>query len=194
MKLKTHLIFAAVLAGGFALTARAATETYVADPAHTSINFSIRHLFTKIPGHFDQFKATIVVDRDHLENSSAEATIKIDSINTGTEKRDNHLKQPEFFDAAKFPEMTFKSTSWKKTGENAFDVAGNLTIKGVTKPVVLKVTSLGFGSGLMPGSQVSGWEATTKINRQDFGVSAFKGPVGDDVDITINVEAGLKKS
>jgi polyisoprenoid-binding protein YceI len=90
--------------------------------------------------------------------------------------------------------MTFKSTSWKKTGEDSFDVTGDLTIKGVTKPVVLKVKSLGFGPGARPGSMLSGWEATTTIKREDFGVSAFPQMVGADVDITINVEAGLKKA
>jgi polyisoprenoid-binding protein YceI len=191
MKIRAALIFAVL---GFAGTsfARAAVETYVPDPAHSSINFTIRHLFTKIPGAFTKYTATITVDRDHLEKSSAEASIDVSSVNTGAEKRDAHLQKAEFFDAEKFPTITFKSKSWKKTGDNTFDVVGDLTIKGVTKEVVLKTTALGFGPGLQPGTQVSGWEATTKINRHDFGVSAFKGAVGDDVEITINLEAKLK--
>ncbi len=191
MKLPHRFLAVAALVAGLALTARAAVETYVPDPAHTTIGFTIRHFFTKVPGTFTKYDAKIVVDRDHLEKSSAEATIEIASVSTGQPKRDNHLQQAEFFDAAKFPTMTFKSKSWKKTGDDTFDVTGDLTIKGVTKEVVLKVKSLGFGPG-MQGVMLSGWEATTTINRHDFGVSAFKGVVGDDVGIAINVEADKK--
>jgi polyisoprenoid-binding protein YceI len=192
MKLPPRFPAVAILALGLIAPGRAAVETYVADPAHTTIGFNIRHFFTKVPGTFQKFEAKLMVDRENLERSSAEATIQIASVSTGQPKRDTHLQQPEFFDAAKFPTMAFKSTAWKKTGENTFDVTGDLTIKGKTKPVVLKVTALGFGEGLPPGTQISGWEATTKLNRHDFDVSAFKGVVGDDVDITINVEAQKK--
>jgi len=194
MKLRTQLILVASLALGLvATTASAAVETYVADPAHSSVNFTIRHFFTKVPGRFSKFTATLTVDRDNLANSSAEATIEIASVKTEAPDRDAHLQKPEFFDAAKFPVMTFKSTSWKKTGADTFDVTGNLTIKGVTKEVVLKVKSLGFGPGMQPGSVLSGWEGTTSVKRDDFGVSAFPQVVGADVDITINVEAAQKK-
>ncbi|HUR59106.1 MAG TPA: YceI family protein [Opitutaceae bacterium] len=192
MKLASRLLLVVAFALAFSVRASAATETYVPDPAHSSIGFSIRHFFTKVPGSFTKYTATILVDRENLEKSSAEATITVASVSTGQPKRDTHLQQPEFFDAAKFPTITFKSKAWKKTGENAYDVTGDLTIKGVTKEVILKVSALGFGPG-MQGAMLSGWEATTKVNRQDFGVSAFKGAVGDEVDITINVEAQLKK-
>src|SRR5882672_5250666 len=130
--MKTRLLLSlslGALALGFFNTASAAVETYAADPAHTSIGFNIRHFFTKVPGRFTKFTATLTVDRDNLQKSSAEATIDIASVNTTEPKRDAHLQQPEFFDAAKFPAMTFKSTSWKKTGDDSFDVAGDLTIK-----------------------------------------------------------------
>jgi polyisoprenoid-binding protein YceI len=192
MKLVSRLVPAIALALAISARVSAATETYVPDPAHSSIGFSIRHFFTKVPGTFTKYTATIVVDRENLEKSSAEANITVASVNTGQPKRDAHLQQPEFFDAAKFPTITFKSKAWKKTGENTYDVTGDLTIKGVTREVTLKVSALGFGPG-MQGTMLSGWEATTKLNRHDFGVNAFKGVVGDDVDITINVEAQLKK-
>ena len=193
MKQPSRLLALVALGAGLALSARAAVETYVPDPAHSTVGFNIRHFFTKVPGTFTKYTATIKVDRENLEKSTAEATIDIGSVSTGQPKRDTHLQQPEFFDAAKFPTMTFKSKSWKKIDDKNYDVTGDLTIKGVTKEVVLKVTALGFGPGPMPGSQISGWEGATKLNRHDFGVSAFKGVVGDDVEITINVEAGLKK-
>ncbi|HKB90913.1 MAG TPA: YceI family protein [Opitutaceae bacterium] len=173
-------------------SASAAVETYAIDPVHSSIAFSIRHFFSKVPGSFSKFDGTIVVDRDNLEKSSAEVTIDIGSLNTANEKRDTHVKSPDFLDAAKFPTITFKSTSWKKTGPDSYDVSGNLTIKGTTKPVVLKVKSLGFGPG-MKGVMLSGWEAATALKRSDFGVTGFEQVLGDDVDVTISVEADLKK-
>lgn len=192
MKLQSKLLLVSALVLGLAAGARAATETYVADPAHTSVNFSIRHFFSEVPGRFNKFDIVLHVDRDNLENSSADATIDIASVNTAEPKRDAHLQKPEFFDAAQFPKMTFKSTAWKKTGDDTYDVTGDLTIKGVTKSVVLKVTSLGFGPGMRPSSMLSGWKATTTLHRDDFGVSAFPKVVGADVDIVINIEADKK--
>ncbi len=190
MKLRTVLVTTLLL--GSTVASRAAVETYTADPAHSSVTFTIRHFFSEVPGRFTKFDATLTVDRENLEHSSAEATIQVASVDTDQPKRDEHLQKPEFFDAAKFPTMTFKSTSWKKTGEDTFDVAGDLTIKGVTKPAVLKVQSLGFGPG-MGGAMLSGWKGTTTIHRTDFGVEAFPKVVGEDVAVTINLEARLKK-
>lgn len=187
------LFVTATVALGALTTTHAAVETYVADPAHSSVAFSIRHFFTEVPGHFTKFDAVLNVDRENLEQSSAEATIWIASVDTANANRNAHLQKPEFFDAAKYPTMTFKSTSWKKTGDDSYDVTGDLTIKGVTKSVVLKVQSLGFGEGMPPGTMISGWKATTTIHRDDFGVSAFPKVVGADVEVTINVEADLKK-
>ena len=195
MKTRSRLLVLAGLALGLAASASAAVETYAADPAHSSVNFTIRHFFTNVPGRFTKFDAKITVDRDNLENSSAEATIDIASVNTAAPQRDAHLQKPEFFDAQKFPTMTFKSKAWKKTGADTFDVTGDLTIKGVKKEVVLKVKSLGFGPG-MQGAMLSGWEATTTLNKTDFGVNgpAMLGKaLGNDVAITIGIEADLKK-
>jgi polyisoprenoid-binding protein YceI len=180
---------------GLLAPTRAAVETYKIDPVHSSVGFSIRHTLGKVPGVFAKFSGTIVADRDHLENSTVEATIDVASVDTRTEKRDNHLRSADFFDAIKFPAISFKSTTWKKTGDATFDVTGDLTIKNVTKPVVLNVNLLGFGPG-MQGAMVSGWEATTKLNRRDFGVNgpAMLGSlVGDEVAVTITVEADLQK-
>lgn len=193
----TYRLFLAVaaLATSFASTASAAVETYQIDPVHSSIGFSIRHFVSKVPGTFTKFSGSIVVDRANLEKSSVEATIEVTSVNTANEKRDAHLQVPDFFDTAKFATATFKSKAWKKTGEDAFDVTGDLTLKGVTKEVVLKTKLLAFGPG-MQGAQLSGWEATTVINKTDFGVNgpAMLGKaLGDEVTLTISVEAVLQK-
>lgn len=175
-----------------AWSAQAAVETYKIDPAHSSVGFSVRHILAKVPGEFSKFEGTVSVDRSDLEKTSAEATIEVGSINTRNEKRDTHLKTPDFFDAQKYPSITFKSKSWKKTGENTFDVTGDLTIKGTTKEVVLKTTLLGFSPGMKPGTTVSGWEGTTTIHRKDFGISLnamLEKVVGEDIAVTISVEA-----
>ena len=177
---------------GLLVSARAATETYVIDSVHSSVGFGIRHFFSKVPGSFTKFAGNIVVDQANLENSSVEATIDIGSVSTANEKRDNQLRSPDFFDAAKFPTITFKSRAWKKTGDDTYDVTGDLTLKGVTKEVVLKVKSLGFGPGMQPGSKLSGWEASTTLKRADFGVTGYEKVLGEDVDVHINVEAGVK--
>ncbi|MFY9924032.1 MAG: YceI family protein [Opitutaceae bacterium] len=195
MKLIYKTLVLAGFAAGLVSAASAAVETYAIDPVHSSVTFSVRHFLTRVPGHFAKFTGTITVDRDNLENSSVVATIDVGSVSTDNEKRDNHLKSPDFFDAAKFDSIAFKSTSWKKTGEGTFDVAGDLTIHGVTKPVVLKVDLLGFGPGMM-GAQLSGWDASVTLNRRDFGVNgpAMLGKaLGDDVGVSITIEADLKK-
>lgn len=195
MKIRLPLLALATLVAGLTSSVSAAVETYTIDSTHSTVQFSLRHLVSKFTGSFSTVSGAIVVDRDNLEKSSVTATIDVGSVNTADEKRNGHLKSPDFFDFAKFPAMTFKSTAWKKTGPDAFDVIGNLTIKDVTKPVVLKVKLLGFGEG-MGGAQVSGWEITSAVKKSEFGLAgpAMLGKMlGDDVTISIGVEAGFKK-
>jgi len=180
------------LALGSLTSAKAAVETYNIDPVHTWVGFSIAHFFTKVPGYFSKVKGTIVVDRDHLENSTVEAVIEVASITTNTKMRDDDLRSTNFFAAAQFPAMTFKSESWKSTGDNTYAVTGVLTMKNVAKEVVLKVTSLGFGPG-MKGAAISGWEAKLTLDRRDFDITADQGAVGNSVEVLINVEADLGK-
>ena len=171
--------------------AEAKTETYVIDPVHSAVEFHVRHFFSKVPGRFQKFEGTLLIDRENIEKSSVQAEIDIASIDTAQAKRDEHLRSKDFFDAAKYPKMTFQSKSWKKIGENEFEVTGDLTMHGVAKSVVLTVKSLGFGEGTK-GSKISGWEAKTKIKRSDFGVSTGAPAVGDEVEIEINIESQLK--
>ncbi len=195
MKYSLRLLSIAGLALGLLASTHAATETYNIDPVHSSVGFSIRHVFSKVPGNFTKFSGTIVLDRANLEKSSVEATIEIKSLDTRSAKRDSDVQGADYFDSANHPTITFKSTSWKKTGADTYDVTGALTIKGITKTVVLQTKLLGFGPGLM-GAYVSGWEATTTLKRHDFGVAgpAWLGTaIGVEVAVTIGIEADLKK-
>ena len=190
-----HSLVAAVitsLAFSSLTPAQAVVETYDIDPVHTWVGFSVAHFFTKVPGYFGKVQGTLVVDRDHLENSKVEALIEVASITTNTKMRDDDLRSTNFFSAAQFPSMTFKSKSWKSTGDNTYDVTGILTMKKVAKDVVLKVTSLGFGPG-MKGALISGWEAKLTLDRRDFDISADQGAIGNSVDVLVNVEADLLK-
>jgi polyisoprenoid-binding protein YceI len=190
------MLMSAALLAGLGISARAATDTYNIDPVHSSVAFSIRHFVSKVPGKFTKFSGTIAVDQANPANNSVDVTIDSRSLDTANQKRDTHVRSGDFLDAEKFPAIKFKSTSWKKTGENTFDVAGDLTMKDVTKPVVLKVTLLGIGPGSR-GMQLSGWEATTTINKKEFNVidpAMLDAALGDDVTVLINIEAGLKKA
>ena len=181
----------------FALVAAAASlsaETYTIDPVHSSVGFTLRHLVSNFSSSFTKVSGTVNYDPAAAEKSTVEATIDIGSVSTANEKRDNHIKSPDFFDVAKFPTASFKSKAWKKTGENTFDVTGDLTIKDVTKEVVLKTTLIGTGPG-MGGATLTGWSATTTIKKSDFGLAGpamLSTVLGDDVAIAISVEAGHK--
>ncbi len=187
MKSSTKLALFAALALGFSGLANAA-DTWKIDSAHSSVGFNIRHAFTKIPGGFTKFDGTIIFDAANPAASSAEAKIEVNSINTNEQKRDAHLQKDDFFSAPKFPTITFKSKSWKKTGPETYDVVGDLTIKDVTKEVVLATKFLGTGPGPR-GATLAGFEGATKIDRRDFGITYGQGLVGNDVEIVINVEA-----
>jgi polyisoprenoid-binding protein YceI len=173
-----------------------AADTYVFDKLHSTIGFEIRHLFSKVPGKFTDFSGQIQLDEANPEQSSVEVTIETASVDTGVKMRDDDLRSPKFFDVKKFPEITFKSTAVKKTGENTADVTGNLIMHGVTKEVVLKVELLGKGAG-PKNSTVSGWDASTALKRSDYGLTwnqIIEGTqmVGDDVQIELHVEADKK--
>lgn len=194
------LVRLAVLALSLAMAAPsiAAPKTLKLDPAHTVVGFSVRHFFSKVPGRFNQFEGTIQLDEKDWAASSVEATIQSASIYTNNEKRDGHLKSADFFDVEKFPTLTFKSTNVTPGADNTLQVAGDLTIHGVTKPVVLDVSFLGSGPVSIGGRgtmERAGFEATTKVDRKDFGIvwnrTLDQGGtmLGDDVTINIQVEA-----
>ena len=167
--------------------------TYELDTMHTTVEFVARHMLSKTRGRFTDFKGTIVVG-DTPETSSVNVEIDAGSIQTNTEKRDEHLKSGDFLELETYPTLSFKSTGVRATGGGTFELDGDLTIKDVTKPVTLTGEFLGFGNG-MQGDVMFGASARTTINREDFGmnwnmaVEAGGVLVGKKVDIEIEVEA-----
>jgi polyisoprenoid-binding protein YceI len=182
---------------GLLAIARADVEVYTIDPVHSSTGFTLRHMLSNFTSSFTKTTGTLTLDRDNLEKSSVVATVEVASVSTANENRDKHILSPDFLDGAKFPTATFKSKSFKKTGESTYDITGDLTIKDVTKEVVLHATLNGFGPGMKPGTFLTGWEATTVIKKSDFGAAgpAMLGKaLGDDVTLNISIEAGFKKA
>ena len=172
----------------------ALAETYRIDSAHSQIAFSVHQFVGSVRGEFHRFSGTIEVDREHRERSSVVARISLASIDTKIQKRDHHLLSPEFFDAAKFPEITFKSRSVKQTGENSGDILGDFTMHGVTKPMTLHV-KLATPSSNESLPERTRWIVTTDpINRKDFGLmfsstSESISGISNNVTPTIEIEA-----
>ncbi|HJQ36715.1 MAG TPA: YceI family protein [Thermoanaerobaculia bacterium] len=198
MKLIRSLLITALVATPmFAQAPAASKEAWSIDKSHSNATFKVRHLMANVTGSFKDFDADIQLDRANPANSSVEFTIQAASINTGNDNRDNHLKSPDFFDVAKFPTLSFKSTSVKAKSKNSFDVTGNLTIHGVTKQVTLPVEFLGFGKDPR-GNDKAGFSIETTVNRKDYGIvwnrNLDEGGVllGDDVKVAIDLEVGKK--
>jgi polyisoprenoid-binding protein YceI len=181
-----------------ALAAPALADTYTVDKAHSEAAFQVRHILTKVRGTFRDFSGTINFDKAKPENSSVEFRIKAASIDTGNQKRDDHLRSADFFDAATHPEIVFKSSRVVSKGNNQYDVTGDFTMHGVTKPITLPVTFVGdqkFGKGVK-----AGFETGITINRKDYGLNWNRALesggvlVGEEVEIAINIEADLQQA
>lgn len=187
-----RLVLATLIAAA-SFSAQAA-EKYDIDPTHTQVQFTYNHLgFSNITGRFDEVKGDFLFDAADPTKSSVSITIPVASISTGVDKLDEHLLKADFFDATQFPTATFKSTGVTAAGEGKLAVAGDLTIHGVTRPVVLDVTINGVGEHPMRKLPAAGFDATAKIKRSDFGVGAYVPAVGDEVTLSITVEATRAK-
>jgi polyisoprenoid-binding protein YceI len=182
------LIFAACVQSA------AANETYQFDQARSTIGFRVHQFLGTTNGRFTQFSGSIDLDSQHPEHSSVSARIQVNSIDTGIKKRDDHLRSPEFFNVAKYREITFKSRSVKQTGPQSGDIVGNLTLHGVTKPVTLRVKLV------TPVSDEARtrWEVTTEpLKRRDFGLmfgSATETVSGISQDVAIKIDIEAVKS
>ena len=178
------------------LLAQPATETFAVDKNHSTAMFKVRHMMANVVGQFRDFTADVNIDRANPAQSSVDFTIQATSIDTGNPNRDNHLRSPDFFDVAKFPTITFKSTAVTPKSKNDFAVTGDLTMHGITKRVTLPVTFLGFAKTAK--GEKAGFEIETTINRKDYEVlwnrNLDEGGLllGDDVKVTINLEMDKK--
>lgn len=169
-------------------------RTFSIDPAHSNVGFKAKHLgILNVNGRFADYDATIKVDPSNLSTLETTATVRIASIDTGVERRDNHLKSADFFDADNHPTMTFVSTGVSNVNGNTFDLNGNLTIRGTTKPVVLKGELV--GTAVFMGKERVALQATGKINRFDYGLQwntlteAGGLVVSQDIEIILEIQA-----
>lgn len=192
--MKKNLLPAALAAVLGLATVPALAETWSADTSHSTVGFSVRHMMvSNVKGAFDKFTASVDGSPTDPASAKISATIEVASVNTREPKRDDHLRSPDFFDAAKFPQMTFVSTKVEKVSATKSKLTGNLTLRGVTKPVTLDVEYTAPVKSPW-GQTVVGATATGKINRQDFGVSFSKALetggvlVGDEVTILLELE------
>ena len=173
--------------------ALAAPASWSLDASHSQVGFAVKHLvISNVRGEFSKYEGKLVLDDAEPTKAHVEATIDVNSLDTRVADRDAHLKSPDFFDAAKYPSITFKSTRVEKAGKGRLRVTGDLTLHGVTKPVVLDVTTTPEVKG-MYGETRRGFSATTKIDRKAFGLTWNKlveaGPaVGDEVTIALDLE------
>jgi polyisoprenoid-binding protein YceI len=192
--MKTPIALALTLAASAAF----AQDVYNVDKTHSEVTFRVRHFVSKVSGRFDDYSGAINVVPGKPAASSVEFAIKTASINTANAGRDTHLKSADFFDAEKNPEITFKSTKITPVDADTFNVTGNFTMHGVTKELTIPVD---FGGTVTDsrGTEKAGFSLTTKLNRKDYGIvwnqtlDAGGVMLGDEVEITVNIEANKKK-
>jgi polyisoprenoid-binding protein YceI len=173
-------------------SAFAAPQKYDIDPGHTQVIFSWNHMgFSNPSATLEKFTGDFMLDKDDLTKSSVSITFPLDGLHTGVAKLDEHLKTPDFFDAAKYPDITFKSTKVVKSGANGLKVTGDLTVHGVTKPVTLdvKINKIGDNPAFKKAS--AGFDATTTIKRSDFGVDKGVPMVGDEIPVRITFDSHI---
>ena len=201
MHVRQHAFLAAAVLAATLVTAplaHAQHAAYAIDPAHSQVDFGIKHMgISTVHGRFAIKEGNIDLDPQNLTDSSVIATIDVTSVDTGVAQRDGHLRSPDFFDTAKYPTATFKSSKVAKAGEG-YDVVGDLTLHGVTKPVTLHLESPSkeqIGMDKMPHR---GFTATTTLHRQDFGLNwngtlkSGDSMLGDDVKMEFDIEAAKK--
>jgi polyisoprenoid-binding protein YceI len=175
----------------------AAADRFAIDTTHSNVVFLINHLgYSNMIGQFQDFAGEFTFDENDLATASLEVTIKADSVDTDHQKRDDHLRSPDFFHAVEFPEVTFVSTKAERTGDNTGRITGDFTLLGVTKPVTVDVTFNKKAPHPLPaynGVLVAGFSARTKIKRSDFGMTYAVPGVGDEVTLLIEAEGHKKQ-
>jgi len=168
-------------------------EKYDIDASHSEVVFGWNHFgFSNPTARFDKIEGSVLLDKADLTKSSISVSLPLESLDTRVAKLDEELKSPDFFDAAKYPTITFKSTKVEKAGENGLKITGDLTIHGVTRPVTLDAKVNKIGIFEIPGvikAQAAGFDATTVIRRSDFGVTKYVPAVSDEIPVRITLDA-----
>jgi polyisoprenoid-binding protein YceI len=173
-------------------TAVSAPRRFEVDPGHSYVLFRATHFGTSHNyGRFNEFSGTFVMDEGKPAASSVELTVKAESVDTGIENRDNHLRTPDFFDVKSHPEIKFKSTKVSRDADGTWRIAGDFTLHGVTKSLTVPMKKTGEGD--LKGTPIIGFEGSFDIKRSEYGMSNMIGPVGDDIRIIVAVEAKEKK-
>lgn len=198
MKLNLKKVVSSIVLASLTVLGSASAwgATYEVDASHSNVKFSVRHLFSKVSGEFKDIKGSFDFDEKKLGTSTGEFSVPVATVNTNNEKRDTHLKAPDFFDAANHPMLTFKTKSVKGTAKK-LKIEGDLTLRGVTKPVTFEGEFLGQDKDPWGGTR-AGFTAKTKISRKDYGINfnkvleSGKVLVGDEVEIELNIEAVQK--
>jgi len=173
----------------FSNNVSAITENYTIDPTHTYPHFAVSHLgYSTMHGRFDKTSGTLTINYTK-KTGSVDINIETASLNTGMKKRDAHLRSPDFFNTVEFPKATYKSTAVKFNGDTPTIVEGNLTLLGITKQVILTITAFKCGKNPMNFKDMCGIDAIANMKRSDFGMNYALPGVGDDIKLTIEVEA-----
>ena len=193
MKHTFIIVLSVLIAAAAAIAQPPQTAGWKLDKAHSGITFTVKHMvISEVAGKFGDYDITFTSSKDDFSDAAVESIIKVASINTEVAQRDGHLKSDDFFNAEKYPEIKFKSTSFQKTGDGTYKITGDMTIRDITKPVTFDAVY--NGNAVMGNSVHAGWKATTSINRFDFGLKWNRALetggliVSDKVNITLNLE------
>jgi polyisoprenoid-binding protein YceI len=188
VRTRSRFVAPAVIVLALAGTALAAAETFQVDPDHAAVTFKIKHLGTSYThGRFDAIAGTFVLDDANPTASHLELTIQSTSVDTNNQRRDDHLRGPDFFDVRQFPTITFHSTAMRKTADGVFEVTGDLTLHGVTKSITTTVHKVGAGQDPW-GKYRAGGELQLTIKRSDYGMTFMADAIGDEVALDISIE------
>jgi polyisoprenoid-binding protein YceI len=189
MKTVMKALVASMLLWGISAAMPASAQTYQIDPVHSSLLFRVKHMDTAyVYGMFTSMKGTVVVDEANPARSSINIEVDANSVYTHNEQRDNHLRGPDFFNTRQFPTITFKSTQVRRINANTVQVRGDLTMRGVTRPITANVTLTGKGKNPQ-GKDIIGFETTFTIRRSEFGIRYGLPGLGDEVQVTLSIEA-----
>ncbi len=188
---KLNVVVASIVTLSLAAALAPAQSNYKVDPVHSAVLFKINHLgVSNAWGRFNDPQGVVVWDDNDPSKSKDEITLQTAKIDTANQKRDDHLRSPDFFNAKQFPTLSFKSNSIAKKSDTEFDVTGDLTFRGVTKPITVTVTKVGEKETQM--GHRAGWETSFTVKRSEFGMTFMPGGVGEEVEIVVSIE-GVKQ-